>query len=171
MIGLLIVVAFGWIKSFVYPVQYSQYVYKYSEEFEIDPYLVFSIIKAESNFNTQAISKKKAKGLMQIMDDTATWIAVKNENSDFHMEQLYEPELNIKYGCWLLNNLEKQFDGNLDLILAAYNAGSGNVQKWISEANDVNPQDPLYWVKYTETKEYIKKVNMYYEMYTKLYDK
>ena len=106
-------------KKYVYPYKYAEYVNEYSEEYELDPYLVLAIIKTESNFNKEAVSKKDAKGLMQIMDETGEWVAKQLNINYFMTSMMFDPELNIKMGCWYLKNLEEEFDENLDLILAA----------------------------------------------------
>ena len=116
----------GRIKAFLYPRKYSVYVEKYSKEYNLDENFVYSIIKAESKFNPKALSHKGAKGLMQIADITRDWAIVEldlDENID-----IYDPETNIMIGCWYLNRLYKEF-GDTDLVIAAYNGGSGNVSK------------------------------------------
>ena len=120
------------IRKYLYPYKYEEIVNKYSYEYNLDPLLVLAVIKTESNFNTEAESNKGAKGLMQIMDSTGEWIASKLEVDNFNTNMLYEPEINIEFGCWYLNNLLKEF-GDLSLALAAYNGGSGNVTKWLND--------------------------------------
>ena len=120
-------------------------VNKYSYEYNLDPLLVLAVIKTESNFNTEAESNKGAKGLMQIMDSTGEWIASKLEVDNFNTNMLYEPEINIEFGCWYLNNLIGEF-GNLDTALAAYNAGPNAVKKY----NGIPP--------YKETQNYVKSI-------------
>ena len=84
----------------------------------MDPYLVLAVIKTESNFNENVESNKGAKGLMQIMDSTGEWIASKLEVDNFKDEMLFDPEINIKFGCWYINNLLIEFN-DLSLALAA----------------------------------------------------
>ncbi len=114
------------IKRYIYPYKYGEIVDKYSYEYNLDPFLVLAVIKTESNFNTDAESSKGAKGLMQIMDSTGEWVGSKLEVDNFNTNMLYEPEINIEFGCWYLNNLLKEF-GDLSLALAAYNGGSGKI--------------------------------------------
>lgn len=158
-------------KKYVYPYKYSEYVNKYSEEYELDPYLVLAVIKTESNFDSKAVSNKDAKGLMQIMDITGEWIAKELNINYFMPSMIFDPELNIRMGCWYLNNLEYEFDGNLDLILAAYNGGSGNVNKWLNHEEYSSDGENLDYIPFPETKKYVDKVKANYNIYKYLYDK
>lgn len=99
----------------------------------MDPYFVMAVMKAESNFDEDAKSNKDARGLMQITTSTGKWIAEKQGIIDFDTNLLLEPEVNIRFGCWYLNNLHKEF-GDWDLVIAAYNAGRGRVQEWLNSA-------------------------------------
>ena len=158
-------------KKYVYPYKYVEYINKYSEEYELDPYLVLAVIKTESNFNKEAVSKKDAKGLMQIMDSTGEWVAEELKINNFTTSMLFDPELNIKMGCWYLNNLEHEFDENLDVVLAAYNGGSGNVNKWLSHEEYSIDGENLDYIPFPETKKYVDKVKANYNIYKFLYDK
>lgn len=115
----------------IYPQDYSEYVYKYSEEYNVDPLLIFAIIKAESNFNPNVVSSSEAIGLMQLMDATAEEISNKLNILYVKKASLYNPELNIQLGTRYFSNLMKEYNNNYLLALTAYNAGIGNVNKWI----------------------------------------
>lgn len=154
----------------MFPLKYDEYVYRYSYEYGLDPYLVFSIIKAESSFNPNATSPKNARGLMQVTDETAIWIAQMMGIKDFKVESLYNPDTNIKFGCWLLNNLKGQFK-NDNLIIASYNAGSGKVNSWLNDSRYSNTGETLDKIPYKETDIYVKRVKNYYTIYKMLYDK
>ena len=154
------------IKKLIYPKKYSTYVEKYSNEYGIDENLVYSIIKAESKFDKDVISHKGAKGLMQISDITGNWaIEELNLGSDAN---IYNPDTNIKIGCWYLNKLYKQF-GKLDLVIAAYNGGSGNVRRWLEDQKYSN-NGKLHSIPFPETANYVDKVMKYYKAYTMLYN-
>ena len=112
--------------------------------YDIDPALVKAIIIAESDYNPNAISVKGAKGLMQLMPVTASFLGV---------DDVFNPEQNIHAGVRHFKFLLKQFDGDVKLALAAYNAGSRHVKRY----NAVPP--------FKETKRYLKKVFRYYELY------
>jgi len=152
-----------------YTLKYNGFIAKYSTEYSLDPYLVASLIKAESNFNSNAKSQKNAFGLMQITDETGRWAAKEMKIDNFNTELLYDPEFNIKMGCWYLKNLKTEFNGNMDVVLAAYNGGRGNVQKWLSSKDHSADGLNLYYIPFKETDKYVKKVNTNYKVYKFLY--
>lgn len=98
----------------------------------MDELLIYSIIKAESNFDEKANSKAKAIGLMQLMENTATEISNEIDNIEIPQEQIYEPETNIKLGTYYFSVLMNKYN-NIGLALAAYNAGMGRVDGWIKD--------------------------------------
>jgi soluble lytic murein transglycosylase len=157
------------IAKYFYPITYWEYVIQYSETYEIDPYFVFAIIKAESNFNYNAESPKGARGLMQIMPDTAEWASSLMGTEDYTVEKLFEPDFNIKLGCWYISNLKKEFGDNNKLILAAYNGGRGNVNKWLENEEYSLDGEELYNIPFGETDKYIKRVEVNYNIYKFLY--
>lgn len=114
------------IQQIIYPKKYEQYVSKYAELYNVDELLIYSIIKAESNFDEKANSKAKAIGLMQLMENTATEISNEIDNIEIPQEQIYEPETNIKLGTYYFSVLMNKYN-NIGLALAAYNAGMGRV--------------------------------------------
>jgi soluble lytic murein transglycosylase len=131
--------------------------------------MVYSVIKTESGFRTDAVSKKGAIGLMQITEKTGLWIADKLGDKDYVREDLKNPEVNIKYGCWYLSYLLERFEGNNELALAAYNAGEGTVMRWIAD-NDIKWRGlEIKSVPYPETERYLVRVNRIYFVYKTLY--
>ena len=152
-----------------YPVKYENQIIKYSQKYNLEPCLVAAVIRTESNFNEKAVSHRDAKGLMQIMPDTALWIAENMQLSNFNMETLYDTEVNIAMGCWYLNNLNTEFNGDINLVLAAYNGGRGNVQKWLKDEEYSIDGKSLNLIPFEETDKYVKKVNTNYNIYLKLY--
>lgn len=160
----------------MFPMEYKELVIKYAKENELDPLLVFSVIKAESNFDPQATSHKNARGLMQIIDNTGIWAAEKMGIEEFRAEYLYDPEVNIKIGCWYLKSLKNEmyrYNGemNNDLVLAAYNGGIGNVQKWLKDKEYSSSGKVLDKIPFRETDNYVRRVNNYRKIYKKLYQK
>lgn len=152
-----------------YPAKYSAYIIEYSKKYNLDPFFVSAVIKVESNFNEKAKSSKNAYGLMQITEDTGKWAASKMKMTDFKVDMLYDPETNIKIGCWYLNNLSSEFKGDIELILAAYNGGRGNVQKWLKSSEHSADGKSLQYIPFKETDQYIKKVKVNYNIYKFLY--
>ena len=120
-------------RHYLYPFPYRDTVETYSDRYRVDPYLAIAVIKTESKFQDGVHSHRGAIGLMQLMPDTAEWIAGQLEDPSYSVEAIHEPERNIRYGIWYLSTLQREFDGNDVLALAAYNAGRGNVQSWIRE--------------------------------------
>lgn len=160
----------------MFPLEYKELVIKYAKENDLDPLLVFSVIKAESNFDPQATSHKNARGLMQIIDNTGIWAAGKMGIEEFKAEYLYDPEVNIKIGCWYLKSLKNEmyrYNGemNNDLVLAAYNGGIGNVQKWLKDKEYSSSGKALDKIPFRETDNYVRRVNNYRKIYKKLYQK
>lgn len=153
------------IHKLIYPKRYSEYVEKYAEEFDLDENLVYSVIKAESKFNEKAISHKGAKGLMQVSDITRDWAI---EELELEEVDIFDPETNIKIGCWYLNKLYKEF-GKLDLVIAAYNGGSGNVRKWLENHDYSEDGEKLHNIPFQETSTYLEKVKNNYKNYKEIY--
>ncbi|GCD09163.1 lytic transglycosylase domain-containing protein [Clostridium tagluense] len=155
-------------KSF-YPIKYEEHIVTYSQRYNVDPCLVAAVIKAESDFNGKAMSNRGAYGLMQIMPDTGLWIAQNMQLKDYKVEKLYDNEINIAMGCWYINNLNTEFNGDIDLVLAAYNGGRGNVQKWLKNKEYSQDGKKINNIPFGETDKYVKKVKTNYKIYFKLY--
>ncbi|MBO5479056.1 MAG: lytic transglycosylase domain-containing protein [Clostridia bacterium] len=152
----------------IYPMKYSEYVYKYAEEYEVDPLLIFAIIKVESNFNPNVVSSSQAIGLMQLMDTTAEELATKLDLTFTQKSSLYNPELNIRLGTKYFSDLLKEYN-NIPLALTAYNAGKGNVKRWIEQGTIKTDGSDIENVPYKETNNYVRKILRDYNIYQKLY--
>lgn len=160
--------AYNMIMHIVYPVRYYEHISKYSAEYGLDEYLVMGVIKAESNYIHDAHSGV-ARGLMQITDDTAEWICTQIGLE--HEPNLVEnPKENIRMGCYYLKYLIDYYDGNTDVALAAYNAGMGNVSKWLEDERYSSDGKELSDIPFSETRNYVKRVREYTKTYRKLYD-
>ncbi len=160
----------GNICRFFYPVKFLNYITQYAAEYDVDPYLIMSVIKAESNFDENAVSHKNASGLMQIIEPTARWISVRMDLEDFSYDDITEPELNIRMGCYYMSFLLDRYEGNEKNALAAYNAGHGNVDRWLAEEG--NPKEGLQFsqIPFPETRRYVTRVLNNQKMYQILYD-
>jgi soluble lytic murein transglycosylase len=135
---------------------------QYSLQYNVDPLLVTSIMKVESNFNPNARSKKGAIGLMQLMPQTAKEVAIKYLNlENYNEKELYNPDLNIALGVYYVKILSDMFNNNTNLVLASYNAGLGNVQIWKMK-NPIIEYDPEE-MPFKETKNYVSKINKFYK--------
>lgn len=176
-IMILIIILFplkGWEKilKMIYPIKYENSVEKYSKEYNVDKYLIYATIKAESNFNNEAVSSKEAKGLMQLMKNTAKDISKKLDMTltDEEIEQkLLEPEFNIQLGTKYISSLIEKYN-SVELALVAYNAGSGSVDNWIEQGLLKKDGSNIENVPYKETNNYVRKILNDYKVYTNLYN-
>lgn len=152
----------------MYKQEYTEYVKKYSKEYNVDEYLIYAIIKAESNFNQEAVSHREAKGLMQLMYSTAEDIA-KRVDIEINEENILEPDININLGTKYISMLIQKYD-NVNLALAAYNAGSGNVDGWIEKGTLKADGSDIENVPFTETNNYVRKILRDYKIYKQIYE-
>lgn len=151
-----------------YPQKYSQYVEKYSQEYNIDKELIYAMIKAESNFKEEAVSNKQAIGLMQILESTAYEVA-KGLEKEITKEDIINPEINICLGTKYLSTLIKKY-GNIELAIASYNAGIGNVDNWIEKGTIKKDGTDIENIPFKETNNYVRKILRDYKIYQKLYN-
>ena len=152
-----------------YPVNYLEEIQKYSNEYGVDPKVVLAIMRVESNFKTDATSKVNAKGLMQVLPDTAKHVA-KLLNIDANSIDLNDAETNIKIGTYYIKYLMQNFS-NMDTVYAAYNGGIGNVNTWLKDSKYSSDGVSLYNIPSSETKHYVNKVNKALKAYEILYGK
>lgn len=178
LLGVLLVIGFGGWKiwssdtvqmRFVYMWEYQQDIVTYSKKNNVDPFLVAAIIKNESNFKHDAVSKVGAVGLMQIMPETGRWIAEQMGLKNYQDSDLYQTRKNIRMGCWYVGELEHEFQHNLVLLMVAYNAGRGQTHEWMQENGwDYNFND-IKSIPYHDTREYVAKVMQDRDKYYLLY--
>jgi soluble lytic murein transglycosylase len=145
-----------------YPLKYQEQINKYSQEFGVEDSLVASVIYEESRFNPNSSSGKGAVGLMQLVPETAQYISKKLKDKNYDSEKIADVDQNIRYGSYYLKYLDDKYK-DLDRVLAAYNAGEGNVDRWISEGD--------YQIKFEETKNFVDRVKKSKSIYEKLYFK
>lgn len=156
-------------RSYLYPFPYRDTVERYAERYRVDCYLVAAVIKVESKFQHDVRSHRGAVGLMQLMPDTADWIAQRLGERDYQEMELHDPDRNIRYGIWYLADLEAEFKGNDVLALAAYNAGRGNVRGWMEDYGWKDDFSDVQAIPYKETRAYVKQVLSLQGKYRKLY--
>ncbi len=155
----------------IYPRNYEDIVSNYGEKYNIDKNLIFAVIKAESNFNNNALSNKNAIGLMQIMEETAKDVALKNSidiNLNNVKEEILNADNNINIGTKYLQILLNRYD-NIEVALAAYNAGIGTVDNWIEKGIIKSDGTDIEKIPYKETNTYVRKILRDYKIYKKLY--
>ncbi len=155
----------------IYKKEYSQYVEKYSKQYNVDEELVYAVIKAESNFNSNAHSSKGAVGLMQLMENTAKDIAKKANAQLVGTEvrqNLLDSETNINLGTKYLSILIEKYQ-NIEVAITAYNAGIGTVDNWIEKGIIKSDGSDIENIPYKETNNYVRKILRDYKIYKKIY--
>jgi peptidoglycan lytic transglycosylase len=150
-----------WYERIRYPLRYSEYVRVHAREHRLDPALMAAVIYQESKFQPRAESSSGAIGLMQLTPSTAHGIAVRTGGDAFRTEDLYDPEINIRYGAWYLHNLFAKY-GSERLVLAAYNAGQGNVDRWRRNGQEI---------QFSETRAYVDRVEHLKDVYRRAWSK
>lgn len=157
-------------KFFTYPTDYEEYVIRYSTEYDIDPRYVFAVINTESHFDPNAESEVGARGLMQIMPDAFDWIKFRlNDDRELTFDDMYDPEINIQYGAYMLSYLYEDFDESYELAAAAYHQGMNAVHGWIEDGT-IDPEhfsinENIEDVPSELTQDYIYKVMKAFDKY------
>jgi peptidoglycan lytic transglycosylase len=144
-----------WYERLRYPLHYGSIVRAHALNYGLDPALLAAVIYQESKFDATARSKSGAIGLMQLTPTTAQGIAIRTGGSAFRTSDLRNPELNIRYGAWYLRNLFQKY-GRERLVLAAYNAGQGNVDRWLRQGDEI---------RFPETRAYVDRVERLQRVY------
>ncbi|MFR1709754.1 MAG: lytic transglycosylase domain-containing protein [Clostridium sp.] len=171
--GMLFIYSFtnkGHYEQEVFQIEYENSIDKYCREFNVDKYLVYAVIKQESNFNNEAVSSAAARGLMQITEDTFNWLKPQLGESSTTFEDLFDPDTNIRYGVFFLSILNENFN-NQNTTVAAYNAGLNITKQWLQDSNYSNDGVTLHTIPYGETENYVAVVDYNYKKYLEIYDK
>jgi len=151
-----------------YPRPYSTTVEAVATEFDVDPLLIWAVMREESRYDPNALSIADAQGLMQVIPSTRAWIA-EELGEEISPGEAYDPETSIRMGGWLLSFLSDYFDGDLELAIPAYNAGAGSVETWQADPMVSNRDDLLRWINFGETRLYLERVLLSYQIYQELY--
>ena len=155
-------------KKSTHPLKYSGYVEKYSEEYGVDKFLIYSVIKTESGFDTKAVSNVGARGLMQIMEETFDWIKYRLDDDETVYDDMFEADTNIRYGAYLIDYLVDYFE-DVDAAAAAYHSGIGAVSDWLSDSSCSHDGKTLYNIPSSTAAHYVDKINKALAVYTELY--
>jgi soluble lytic murein transglycosylase len=150
----------AWWLRLRYPLEYDHIVLGHAENYDLDPALVAAVIYRESRFDPDAVSESGAVGLMQLLPDTAEGIAELTGGTAFRVADLHDPEINVRYGSFYLRRLLTKYDGDLELALAAYHAGQGNVDEWLARGGDI---------EFPETRGYVDDVLDLRDRYRRAY--
>lgn len=157
----------GKIQKYVYPQKFSETVYKYSDEYDVPIALVYATMKTESDFDCNAVSSAGACGIMQIMPGTFETIA-DDLSEDVSPSDIFNPQINIKYGIIYLSEQYKSF-GCWEYAILAYNAGPQRVSQWLDD-NKINVSENRWDIPIEESADYIKKIRKCADKYSRIYD-
>ncbi|HSK14617.1 MAG TPA: lytic transglycosylase domain-containing protein [Gaiellaceae bacterium] len=150
----------AWYAKLRYPLEYEHIVRGHAENYDLDAALLAAVIYRESKFDPDARSSQGAIGLMQLLPSTAEGIALNTGGTRFRVADLYDPEINVRYGSFYLRRLMRKYDDER-LALAAYNAGQTNVDAWIEETGGE--------IAFAETREYVDDVLDARDVYARVY--
>jgi len=148
-----------WFERIRYPLHYEQIVRGHAKNYHLDPALLAAVIYQESKFRADAKSSSGAIGLMQLRPQTAEGIAIRTGGTHFQVSDLYNPEINVRYGSWYLRHLLDKYGDEKD-ALAAYNAGQHNVDEWRAEGKGI---------QFPETRAYVDRVEHLKGVYARAY--
>ncbi len=149
----------AWFERLRYPLRYEQIVRGHAQNYRLDPALLAAVIYQESKFRVDAKSSSGAIGLMQLKPETAKGIATRTGGNRFRTSDLYNPEINIRYGSWYLRHLLNKY-GDEKTALAAYNAGQRNVDTWRAQGGGI---------RFPETRAYVDRVEHLKGVYSRAY--
>jgi soluble lytic murein transglycosylase len=149
----------SWYDRLRYPLSYEQIVRGHARNYDLEPALLAAVIYQESKFDAEARSNAGAVGLMQLQPETAKGIALRTGGSRFRVEDLTNPEINVRYGSWYLRHLLDKY-GDEETALAAFNAGQGNVDSWRKQGKGI---------AFAETRHYVDRVQELKQIYRDAY--
>ena len=154
-----------------HPLYYADTITAYADAQELDPALVAAVILCESSYDPKAESRLGARGLMQLMPDTAEWVAHKlgEDGADYSFDNLYDPQTNIRFGTWYLGYLSRRFNGDATKIVCAYHAGQGNVDSWLTNPQYSSDGVTLDVIPTQDTATYASRVLRARDVYRKYY--
>ncbi len=153
-----------------HPMEYSEYVEKYSEEYDVDKYVIYAFIKTESGFDPKAESNVGARGLMQLMETAFDWVKFRlGDGDDVTYDDMFDPEMNIKYGTFMVSYLTKYF-GCTETAAAAYFSGIGEVSGWLEDPEISSDGVHIDSFPSKNTAHYVNKINNALNTYRELYE-
>jgi soluble lytic murein transglycosylase len=153
----------------LFPKAYWADLRKYSVQNGLDPYLVASLIRQESEFNAQALSRANAVGLMQLLPKTGKTVAKQVKLKGYSAPKLFTPSINLELGTRYFKDMVDKYNGQFEYALAAYNAGSDRVGDWLGQGHYRDPQEFVESIPFTETREYVQAILRNANVYRQLY--
>ena len=151
-----------------YPMRYEQQIRAAAQEFSLEPAYVAAVALAESSLDAQAVSSVGAIGLMQIMPSTGEWIAGKFDE-EFDVQSLYDPEVNLRYGCWYLRFLMDRYENDMRTASTAYHQGQGRVDEWLKDPAYSQDGKTLAVISSSVTDTYVDRIMENYAHYKQMY--
>lgn len=153
-----------------YPCRYSEYVTYYAAKYDIDPLILYSFIRTESNFDPNAQSDAGARGLMQITEVTFDWIKTKiAPDEDLTFDDLFDPETNIRFGSYFVAYCLLRYDNHLATAAAAYHSGVGTVDGLLADPACSPDGQTLTHYPYPQMRRYVHKITTGYQRYQEIY--
>ena len=149
----------GWYARHRYPLAHEHVIVGHARNYDLDPALLAAVVYRESKFDARARSRSGAVGLMQLLPETARGIAIHTGGTRFVVRDLYDPEINVRYGAFYLRRLLRKYE-DPRLALAAYNAGQANVDRWLEDGGGI---------AFAETRQYVADVLELREVYARAY--
>lgn len=154
----------------MYPTSYSDLVEQYAEQNQMDPLLVYSVIRTESGFDPNATSGVEARGLMQITEETFHWIKSKiAKDEDIDFDDLYDPKTNIRFGTYYFSRCLSRYENHVGTAAAAYHSGWGTVDKLLKDPKYSDDGKTLHTYPYEQMGRYVQKIDRAYMKYQKYY--
>jgi len=150
------------------PFPYREAIVAQAARTGLDPLLVAAVIKVESDFEPGAESPRGARGLMQVMPNTADSVA-RELGMAYNPSNLFDPNYNLRLGTWYLADLCREYDGDLVPALAAYNGGRSQVDKWLASRQWTGEIEEIGQIPFPETRRYVVQVLNTYQTYRRLY--
>lgn len=167
---LVIFVGIKKLEKSIFPKKYEYLVETYAEQAGLDPLLVYAVIRTESSFQPTACSGVDARGLMQITEETFQWIKSKiAQEEQISFEDLYDPELNIRFGTYYLGRCMERYDDHVGTAAAAYHSGWGTVDKLLKSSDYSEDGQTLHTYPFQQMGRYVWKIDHAYKRYQKIY--
>ena len=167
MITVTVLAAAGIIYS-LFPLEYEGFIKKYSDKFGIDRYITAALIKAESSFDSEAVSRADAYGIMQLTRQTFAY-CMESLDMENNSDDIFDTEKNIMAGTWYMAKMLEKYNGDITCSAAAYNAGASNVDKWLKNSKYSHDGKTLFHIPFGETQRHVKKIRLYTRIYRVLY--
>lgn len=160
----------GYIEKKSYPLKYSEYVTQYAEQYGVDEYLIYAVIRTESGFNPEAVSNVEARGLMQITEEAFAWIKLMLEPyAETGFDEMFDAQTNIKYGAYYISRCIERY-GSTETAIAAYHSGWGTVDSLLENGDYTSDGTSLHTFPYKQMDNYVYKVMQSYEKYKDIYE-